>query len=383
MAGPGDPPEGTPQGVPGGGEDEYRSVVFDESFVRAARLQEFSARERLSDHAPAVRSRPAWSRASGSRQALLLILLIVLAFGTAVYMGVRHPYQQVATGQPEPLRMSLIPLAPREPVPGADPQRLFESSPAAQFRVGAEGVTLPAARSTSHFSDTQVVAALASAKDYIVRSSLDPAVLTGGATRPVRLLIDPGQFPQFDRSMERPADDERHAATGWLVRFDGARVALAESQVRVRGTLAFTEVGPDRLEVVGDHTFVYALRPTAQGAAGEGVTGRQGAPLGGDFAVGQGAPDGQASLFTVRREIRFRFDREDLRDHHLEVVRIYQQAGPMSCDSDAAGHLRPLLSGQSATGGGPAETDPYGRGPVAAAQCGVLAPSAQPHLPRP
>ncbi|CAM5699369.1 putative protein OS=Streptomyces violarus OX=67380 GN=FHS41_003555 PE=4 SV=1 [Streptomyces violarus] len=91
MGGPGDPPEGTPEGAPGGGEDEYRSVVFDESFVRAARLG-VSAQERISDHAPAVR-RVAPLRRGLSRQALVLVLLIVFAFGTALYMGVRHPYQ--------------------------------------------------------------------------------------------------------------------------------------------------------------------------------------------------------------------------------------------------------------------------------------------------
>ena len=99
MGGPGDPPEGAPEGGPGGGEDEYRSVVFDESFVRAARLQEFSAQERLSDHAPAVRRRPPLRRGL-SRQALVLVLLIAVAFGTAIYMGVRHPYQSPAGSGP-------------------------------------------------------------------------------------------------------------------------------------------------------------------------------------------------------------------------------------------------------------------------------------------
>lgn len=92
MGGPGEPPGGTPEGASAGGEDEYRSVVFDESFVRAARLQEFSAQERLADHAPAVRRRPPLHRGL-SRQALILVLLIAVAFGTAIYMGVRHPYQ--------------------------------------------------------------------------------------------------------------------------------------------------------------------------------------------------------------------------------------------------------------------------------------------------
>ncbi|MGP3949360.1 SCO2583 family membrane protein [Streptomyces sp. 7N604] len=354
MAGPGEPPEGTPEGVPGGGEDEYRSVVFDESFVRAARLQEFSAQERLDDHAPAVRSRRPWSRARGSRQALVLVILIALAFATAIYMGVRHPYQQQALRAAEPLRSSVIPLAPQGRVPGGAPADLFERSPAATYRSGAEGVTLPAARATRSFSESQVLAALESAKEYVVRSALDPDVLTGGAVRSVRVLLDPGQLGQFDRSLERPSDDGRHAATGWLIRFDPAQVALADPKIRVHGSLDVSESGPDQLEVTGDHTIVYAVRA---------------APSGSD------ASD-EASLFTVRREVRLRFDRDDLRDHRVEVVQSYLQAGPLACAADPAGQLRPLLAGQSAKADSPAGTDPYAPGRPTAAVCGVLAPRA-------
>ncbi len=115
MGEPSDPPEG----APGGGEDEYRSVVFDESFVRAARLQEFSAQERITDHAPAVRRREPVRRGGGlSRQVLVLVLLIAVAFGTAVYMGVRHPYRTSAADRPaEPLRMTVVPSPRRTRCP--------------------------------------------------------------------------------------------------------------------------------------------------------------------------------------------------------------------------------------------------------------------------
>ena len=165
-------------------------------------------------------------------------------------------------------------------------------------------------------------------------------MLTGGAVRPVRLLLDPDQLDQFDRSMTTPADDGRHAATGWLVRFDPAKVALADPQVRVQGTLRVAEAGPDALEVTSDHTFVYALRPAG--------------------ASGPRADD--ASLFTVRRELHFRFDREDLRQHRAELLVSYVQAGPQACSADASGALRPLLAGQRATADGPAGTDPYATG---------------------
>ncbi|MFG2473826.1 hypothetical protein [Streptomyces fagopyri] len=355
MGGPGDPPEGTPEGAPAGGEDEYRSVVFDESFVRAARLQEFSARERMADHAPAVRRRPALQRGL-SRQALILVLLIAVAFGTAIYMGVRHPYQDPVARPPEPLRMTVIPLAPQAPVPGAaNVDDLYAHSPAAQFGVGAEGIALPASRRTAHFSDSQVVAALTTAKDYLVKSSLDPEVLTGGTDRPVRVLLDPRQLDQFDQSFTHPAADGRHAPTGWLVRFDTARTELADVRIRVQGTLQATESDSNTLEVVADHTFVYALKPA-----------------GAD-------PGAKASLFTVRRELHFRFDRDDLRMHQAELAVSNLQAGPLACADASADRLRPLLAGQTAKAGGPAVTDPYVTG-GATALCGSLATSAQPRI---
>ena len=353
MGGSGEPPEGTtPEGAPGGGEDEYRSVVFDESFVRAARLQEFSAQERISDHAPAVRRRPAALRRGLSRQVLLLVLLIAFAFSTAIYMGFRHPYQKPGAQPAQPLRTTVIPLAPRSAVPGStDAEALYAHSPAAGFRYGAEGFTLPGVRHTAHFAESQVLSALTTAKDYLVGSALDPEVLTGATVRPVRMLLDPRQFAQFDRSLAHPAADNRHAATGWLIRFDPARAELADRRVRVRGTLRAAEAASDTLEVVADHTLVYALRPAGSGAGAK------------------------ASLFTVRRELTFRFDRGDLRVHQTELATASVQAGPLSCAEDPSGRFLPLLAGQSPAPGGPAGTNPYATD-AATAVCGTLATAA-------
>ncbi|MEU9115517.1 hypothetical protein AB0D04_27965 [Streptomyces sp. NPDC048483] len=375
MTGPGDPPEGTPNGAPGGGEDEYRSVVFDESFVRAARLQEFSADERLGEqHSPAVKPRHRWllRAAGGSRQAILLVLLIVLAFGTAVYMGIRHPYKTPDTAQVQPLRSAVVPLAPAGAVPGATPEDLFAHSPAKDFRIGAAGINLPVVSRTEHFSGGQIVSALTIAKDYLVRSSVDPATLTGASVRPVRLLLDTGQLDQFDRSMTRPDDNGRYAAAGWLVRFDPKETRLADRNVRVNGTLQAAELSPDTLDVTADYTFVYAVRPTAQ-ALKNGPA---------DHGVGKVTP-GAASLFTVRREVHVRIDRDDLTDHRLEVVQSNLQAGPLACSSKPADTLRPLLAGQHAGNDRPTSTDPYARSRANPSLCGELAPSAQPSPSRP
>ncbi|MEU8762801.1 hypothetical protein [Streptomyces sp. NPDC048659] len=357
MAGRGDPPEGTPEGLPGG-DDEYRAVVFDEAFVRAARLQEFSAQERMGEYAQAVRSRPSWEgRGGGSRPALMLVLMILLAFGTAVYLGVRTPYQAPVDRRAEPLRTTVVPLAPQGPVPGGTAERLFAHSPAAEYAVGAAGINFPLTDRTPHFSESQVLSALGIAKEYLVASSLEPGVLTGATVRPARLLIDPDQLEQFDRSVAEPQDDGRHAVAGWLVRFDPRQVTLAAPTVRVHGTLHIVELDTDLLEVTADHTFTYAVRPASAGPR---------------TAAG-------ASLFTVHRELRFRFDREDLRTHHAELFSSTVQAGPQSCDGDPTGALRPLLAGARADRAHQAVTDPYATGrPAIGALCGTLAPGAQP-----
>lgn len=310
----------------------------------------------MADHAPAVRRRPSLHRGL-SRQALILVLLIAVAFGTAIYMGVRHPYGPAETRQSvEPLRMTVIPLSPQGKVPGtADAEALYARSPAAQFAVGAEGIPLPASRRTAHFSDSDVVTALTTAKDYIVRSSLYPEVLDSSQVRPARVLLDAAQLDQFDQSFEHPAADGRHAPTGWLIRFDPTRAELADPKIRVQGSLQAAETDSATLEVTADHTFVYALRPT--GAA-------------------ETAP---ASLFTVRRELTFRFDRDDLRLHQAQLVVSYVQAGPLSCAEDSTNHLHPLLAGQTARSGGPAGTNPYSTG-SATALCGTLAAGAEPKV---
>ncbi|MEU9403053.1 hypothetical protein [Streptomyces sp. SID4985] len=357
MGGPGEPPEGTPEGSSSGAEDEYRSVVFDESFVRAARLQEYSAHERMTDHAPAVRRRGPRHRLL-TRQALALVVLLAIAFGTALYMGVRHPYgSPQARRSDDSLRMTVVPLAPRGEVPGAaDARTLFEHSPAAGFETGIKGIPLPALRATAHFSESQVTAAVAIVRNYLTSSSLDPDVLAGRAIRPVRALLDADQLGQFDRSVNRPAPDGRHAPTGWLIRFDPARAVLADDQVRVLGTLRAVESDPATLEVTADGTFVYALRPRSAAHVSP-----------------------QVSLFTVRRALIFRFDSDNLRVGQTRLVSSSTQAGPLSCAEDTTVRLRPLLAGQTAGPGGPAVTDPY-TAATPTALCGTLSDAAQPKV---
>lgn len=333
MSGPGDPPEGTPEGAPGGGDDDYRSVVFDESFVRAARIQEYSAQERLDGGgaARAVRVRHAMPHVL-ARQAMALVLLLVLAFGFAVYMGVRHPYRSDPVVPAARLRTTVIPLVPTGPVAAVSAASPFAGSSAAHYPIGVAGIDPDGPRRIGDFSEQEVDEAYATAKEYLTDSSLDPSTVLAGDVGAVRNLLSPGQLDQFDASLTRPADDGMHEATGWLVRFDpAARVRLVTDEIRVQGTLQAAETTDNQLEVAADHTFVYALRGPA--------------------------PAGAASLFTVRRQLTFRFDHEDLREHHIQVARADIAAGPLACVAPLEG-FRPIFAGHTASGPAPSG-DPY------------------------
>ncbi len=361
MTGRAEPPEGTPDGAPGGGDDEYRSVVFDESFVEAARLQEYSAAERLQDeeHA-AVHSRApgrTGRRRRASGQGVALVVLIVMAFATAVYLGVRAPYPPPEPAPAQPMRVSMLPLAPQGPVPGGMPGDLFEHSPAKELRKSTQdGITVPPLHSTRHFSENEIQSAVNDVQQYLVHSALDSDVLTGGQYRGVKLWLDHGQHTQFQSSVEDPRSDGRHAATGWMVRFDPKQVELATHEIRFEGTIDYQEAGSDALDVTTDHVFVYALRP-----AGDSTSAH-------------------ASLFTVRRQMNFHLERSDLRDHQLRVRNVELRAGPSACSPDQSEYLRPLLAGRKATGTGPAGTDPYDAShDHPSAVCGKLADSARPH----
>ncbi|MGW5352766.1 SCO2583 family membrane protein [Streptomyces sp. NPDC004031] len=373
MSGPGDPPEGTPEGASGGGEDEFRSVVFDESFVRAARIQEFSARERQDEAGRAVRVRHALPGGL-ARQAVALVLLIVLAFSFAVYMGVRHPYHAHDPASGTELQVTVTPLVPDGPVRAVSPDAPFAGTPAARpdFHSREKGLALPQdVEAVGDFDVDDVTAGYEIVRSFLDDSGLQEQTVTGGDTRAVQKLLEPEQLDLFNGSLSAPVADGVHEATGWLVRFDpdpGDRVELATDDIRVRGTYSADLTTDGRLEVVADHTYVYAIRDAAD-------------------------PDGPVSLFTVRRRMAFHFTHGQLREHRLEVVRSDVTAGPLACAAEVQSYFLPILAGHSApdtvSGVNPYETaappgarcapltgvDPT-EGTGAAANPGTTAPSA-------
>ncbi|MFB7910450.1 hypothetical protein ACFXPX_17820 [Kitasatospora sp. NPDC059146] len=353
MGDPREPPEGTPEGG-SGNEDEFRSVVFDESFVRAARIQELSARERLAgSFGKATRARVRLGPlGSVPRQALALLLLILLAFGAAVYFGVNSPKGIPARPEGSQLTVSLVALSPASAVrPVADPAHPFAALPTG-YGDGAAGLNTPSGAGTEHFSKVEVTKALDTVQRYLVASSLAPAELVQGATTDVRVFVTPGEQAQFDASVAQPVDDRHHAVTGWIVRFDPAQVALASDTVKVVGAMRVDESDGGTLQITTDHTFVYALKPA-------------GAPA--------GAP---VTLETVRRELTFQLDRVDLGQAQLRLVDAVLQAGPEPCTASMAGFLQPVLATAQGTAvAAPTPVDPGNHARPAWQVCGVLAGS--------
>ncbi|MFI6443559.1 hypothetical protein [Kitasatospora sp. NPDC050543] len=351
MGDPREPPEGAPEGG-SGNEDEYRSVVFDESFVRAARIQELSARERLGGGfgratRPRIRLGPL---GTVPRQAVALLLVIVLAFAAAVYFGISSPSREGTRPAGSQLTVSLMALSPTATVqPVGDPAHPFAALPVG-YGDGSAGLGVPAAAATAHFTKIEVTRALDTVQRYLVASSLAPRALTQGDTGDVRTFVTPGELAQYDQSMATASDDQHHAATGWIVRFDPAQVALATASVKVTGDVRVDESGDGTLRISTDHTFVYALRAA-------------GAP--------ESAP---VTLQSVRRELHFDLDRGDIAAGQLRLVDSVLQSGPTACGVPLANYLQPILAAPGGTAPpAPPAIDPGNHARPAWQQCGVLA----------
>ncbi|MFJ5923697.1 hypothetical protein ACIQF6_13950 [Kitasatospora sp. NPDC092948] len=320
--------------------------------MKAARIQELSAQERLTGALGRATRMRGWGPfGSLPRQAVILLLVVVMAFAAAVYFGISAPHGAAVPPSGTQLTAAVAPLSPSGTVGAVpDPAHPFAALPAG-YADGQAGLGMPPASATAHFAGTDVQRALDSAQHYLVVSELTPATLTANETGQVRSLLTPGELAQYDDSVNTPRDDQQHAATGWMVRFDPGQVALASDTVKVTGAVQVGEVDSGTLEITADHTLVYALRPA-------GTTS-----------------DSSVTLYAVRREVRIDVDRADLDAGRIRVVDSTVQAGPTSCGAVQSDYLQPVL----ATAGGvqpstPPAVNPSDHSKPAWQTCGVLGP---------
>ncbi|NJP65274.1 hypothetical protein [Streptomyces spiramenti] len=339
-AGRSDPPGGAAGEVPDHGDDEFRATVFDESFVRAASLQEHSAAQRLEPGTFPVRPRvtepSAPARAGGllPRNGLAVAAVLVTAVLIAVFLGNSGLRPAARPGPDIVPAGSLLPLAPHGAVPSVATADPYADTAADDF--GTE-LVLPEARSVGDWDRDQVIDALVLARRYVTASSLTPDVLVGGAVAPVRALLTPFQQHRLDRALRSGPGPVR--ASTFLVRFEPGTVELTDDGTRVEGAFA-VEQTQGRLSISARHRFAYALVPT-------------------------GDPLAAPSLFLLQREVVLSFGEEELRTGQVALESATTTAGPLDCADPAdATALRPLLAGQrvAATADGPTG----GAGPPAA-----------------
>ncbi|WP_141665702.1 hypothetical protein [Streptomyces prasinus] len=178
---------------------------------------------------------------------------------------------------------SAVPPAPETARPSGAPsaapagmptrERPFAGSPAARWGSGADAIRLPEVEAKGEGNAVNgvpvadVEAALKGAKEFLIASNLDRAVLMGAAPKKALALIDPlavDHLAEVRAGLRRPT--EKNDPTWTFSRFDPDEVELMDD-VRVRGRLTFEPVRGTAGKVVvrADYTFVYAVAPAGGG----------------------------------------------------------------------------------------------------------------------
>ncbi|MEV7857537.1 hypothetical protein AB0O86_01440 [Streptomyces hirsutus] len=168
---------------------------------------------------------------------------------------------------PETARPSGAPSAAPAGIPTRE--RPFAGSPAARWGSGADAIRLPKVeakgegRTVNGVPVAEVEAALEGAKEFLVASNLDRAVLMGAEPKKALALVDPlavDYLSEVRAALREPTEKNDPAWT--FSRFDPDEVEPV-GDVRVRGRLTFEPLRgtAGKIVVKADYTFVYAVAP--------------------------------------------------------------------------------------------------------------------------
>lgn len=251
----------------------------DAAAAKAAKRSRFGRKPK----APAVpdgwRTGPAWREMEGRRPrrrrilglfgVLLAVALVLAALDPQAVRSVLAGHgwgTSAATAPPLPPETAAPTAAPSS----ADPEtptlhRPFAGSPAERYADGADGIVLPVAKPVGTNTRAEVATALRMAKEFLVASNLDPAVLAGGTPRKALALVDPtanGMREEVSRSLAHPS--VHHDPLTLFTRFDPRRVRVVGSVVKVRGRMTVSRGDHGGVRIVADYTFVYPLTRVRQ-----------------------------------------------------------------------------------------------------------------------
>ncbi|MFV0134228.1 hypothetical protein ACLGIH_13440 [Streptomyces sp. HMX87] len=223
---------------------------------------------------PGWRTGPAWQEMTGARTrrrgagAVLGVSLAVALAVVAVRPSLVTDHlpgaepEAAAPATPLPAETALPTAAPGRVGTAGQPTREhpWRGSPAARWAEGADAIELPEAKAVPGLGEADVELALRHTKEFLVASSLDPAVLRGGTPERALALLEPKQpalLSKLRRSLREPT--RRNDPLLLFTRFDPDEVRLAGDVVKVRGHMTFTASRPGEVKVHADYTFVYPL----------------------------------------------------------------------------------------------------------------------------
>lgn len=136
----------------------------------------------------------------------------------------------------------------------------FRGSPAARWGDGAAGIHLPVARATGWMSREQVAHTLKRSREFLVASSLDPAVLRGERPGEAIELINPHQADVKDYlSTAFRAPSKKNDPLMLFSRFEKSKVRLVGDVIKTRGRVTLREGKRGAVEVTADVTYVYPV----------------------------------------------------------------------------------------------------------------------------
>jgi hypothetical protein len=183
--------------------------------------------------------------------------LVAVAFGAASVVLVRAgAFDGLLGDEPTPKPRAGTQQAPNRG-PMFDVARPFDSTPAADWADGADGIATPPARAIGGFTPEQVRTATEQVRDVIVASRLDR-----------RMLIDhdPAGFlaklaPDARRQLAPLFSGGRETEVQSLVSMTAKGSALLQAEPKVDGEMAVAAGNAGELVVHTNYVFVYAFRP--------------------------------------------------------------------------------------------------------------------------
>ncbi|WP_377268646.1 hypothetical protein [Peterkaempfera sp. SMS 1(5)a] len=251
-----------------------RLRLEDEAAAKAAKRSRFGRKPKTPALPDGWRTGPAWREMEGrkprGRKFLGLVgvvLAVVLVLAALNPQGVRSVLAGHGWGASAAAAAPLPPetAAPTAAPSAADPDiptlhRPFAGSPAEQYADGADGIVLPTAKAVGTNTKAEVAKALRTAKDFLVASNLDPAVLAGGKPEKALAIMDPTANDAREMAREFLAHPrENHDPLTLFTRFNPREVRVVGSVVKVRGRMTVGKGKHGGLRIVADYTFVYPL----------------------------------------------------------------------------------------------------------------------------